>query len=184
MSNTNEKAQSADYTLSEIAQANDYLYPIGRSDMFPVREAIGKGFIAGQRSMQSHISQLESELAKSQEKCSKYEGALEDIQAKSKTKPHFPNKRLSVVNNIAYQILNAKQYMKPGIKIDETELSESNFTEFMSVLDTEFIKMYPDRLHKSYKHSETVSKDDWLEDAKGKTILEIISDEVSHWEED
>lgn len=69
MSNTNEKAQSAEYTSSEINQADAYLEPLTRSDTFPIREAIGKGFIAGQRSMQSRISQLETDLAKSQEKC-------------------------------------------------------------------------------------------------------------------
>lgn len=94
----NEKAQSAEFTPSEIEQADAYLEPLTRSDMFPNREAIGKGFIAGQRSMQSRISQLE-------QKFKAYEGAATAlIDVLEVTDPYWSE---------VEQVVTMKQALKP-----------------------------------------------------------------------
>lgn len=67
------------------------------------------------------------------------------------------------------------------IDINETELSESNFTEFMDALDTEFERQYPGQgLH---EYSTTLSREQWLLDNHGATVQQIIDGEVECWED-
>ena len=70
------------------------------------------------------------------------------------------------------------------IDINKTELSESNYSEFMDTLDAEFLKQYPESFDMGYKHSETISREEWFLDYHGGTVQDIINDEVSHWEAD
>ena len=68
------------------------------------------------------------------------------------------------------------------IDVDNTELSEGNFDDFMKALDAEFENQYPEQGMEKY--SETLTKEDWLFFSKGDTIQDIISGEVECWEED
>jgi len=67
------------------------------------------------------------------------------------------------------------------ININETPLSEENYVEFMKALDAEIIRQYPTQFSEDYKHSETVSKEYWMEDIDA-TVQDIIDGEVECWE--
>lgn len=104
LSNTNEKAQSAEevHTLA----TKSCLHVTDRSE----RHHRIKGFIIGYESAQSRISQLETDLSKSQEKCKAYQEALGAVKTYLSTK--------TVEGFEAYTIV--EQALKP--KKDESNM--------------------------------------------------------------
>jgi hypothetical protein len=68
------------------------------------------------------------------------------------------------------------------IDIDKTELSENNYSEFMDTLDAEIIRQYPNNFPSDYKHSETLTKEQWLLDFYDSTVQDIIDAETECWE--
>lgn len=84
-SNTNEKAQSAEGYLKSLD------IPIGNISYFGQKWFRTVDFLTGflRFHKDSRISQLESALAKSQEKCKAYEGALEKLVQLKKYKDQF-----------------------------------------------------------------------------------------------
>lgn len=63
---------------------------------------------------------------------------------------------------------------KTEIYIDKTELSETNYSEFMDSLDTEIVKQCPTLVLPGYKHSLIISREQWLLDEHGSTVQSIV----------
>jgi hypothetical protein len=66
-----------------------------------------------------------------------------------------------------------------AIDINETGLSESNFSEFMEVLDSEVVKQCPTQVTPEHKYSLWITREQWLLDEHGSTVQSIV-DSVKH----
>lgn len=70
------------------------------------------------------------------------------------------------------------------IDVNKTELSESNYNEFMEALDLEFKNQHPNFCDENSQYSTICTKEQWLLENHGSTVQDIIDAEVETWGDD